>query len=56
MICAMSVFPAKFSRVEILIMMEDYATERTEAFRVDKLDKSIDKINALLDRVKKKRS
>lgn len=53
---AWDVFPSKFSRAEILIMMEDYATERTEAFRVDKLDNNINKLNTLLDRVKKTKS
>lgn len=50
---ATKLFPQKFTRAEVLHLMEGYALQECEKIRLTKLDKNIDKLHELLKRIKK---
>ncbi len=50
---AMKLFPQKFTRDEVLHLMEGYALQECEKVRLSKLDKNIDQLNKILKIIKK---
>jgi hypothetical protein len=50
---AIKLFPEKFTRAEVLHLMEGYALQEREKVRLSKLDKKIDQLHKILKIIKK---